>query len=239
MKVSVTTVAAVILIVVAAFAGGLWIAQHQTSNLATRLEAKLALIDQKATTTIAVQNTTIKDQAAQIAQDAAEKAKLQTENAEILADRETWRKKAEAAEAQLKTAPPEELLARTKELLNMTDIWLRSNAANQVEAVFSLTAFRANTIALEHGHYIEFTLVPSIQLELENTKAQLRTTEDQSARKDIQLAAKDTIISQKDDQIKGRDDLNAALKKANLWKELRDVGLGVLIDRILSIIFHK
>jgi hypothetical protein len=47
------------------------------------------------------------------------------------------------------------------------------------------------------------------------------------------------IIDEKDDKISVRDDAIQILKKANLWKELRDFGFGYLVATILNLIFGK
>lgn len=227
--------AVAILVIFALLAGGAWWASGQMSALARRLEAKLDAVDKKATTTIGEERA---KSAAKDAENAALKVRnavLETEKTTILAERDKARKDAEKAQAQLKVAPPEELLAKTQTWLDTREIWLRANAANQIEGIFSLAAFRTNAMTLEHGRYIEFSLLPSTQAELARTAEQLRNSDQQNANKDIQIAGHIKIEGEKDGQIAARDQTivaktaeNAAIKKTKLLKDILYflIGLG-------------
>jgi hypothetical protein len=135
----------------------------------------------------------------------------------------------------LKTAPPETVLAQTQGWLAIREIWLRSNAASQTEAVFSLAAFRLNADALAEWQSLKFTLAPSLEL-------QLREADVQNATKSILIANLKTIvqnatfiIGEKEDQILVRDDTIVALKHRNFWRALGLVAgsfaLGFIIGK--------
>ena len=140
--------------------------------------------------------------------------------ARLRADLLTAQAEANKLREELRTVPPETLLAKTQAWLDTEEIELRLNAATQVEAVFSLAAFRLNADALADRAFLKFTLVPSLE-------DQLRLSDGQNALKasvianDLSIIAnKDTVIGLKDTQIVVRDDTIAALKHRNLWRTL-------------------
>ncbi|MBE3109341.1 MAG: hypothetical protein IMZ46_02335 [Acidobacteria bacterium] len=132
----------------------------------------------------------------------------------------------------LKTAPPETVLATVQGYLNTTEIWLRSNAANQVEAAFSLAAFRLDADALAERHYFKFTLVP-------NLEGQLRVSEGQNATKAVVIVNLEQmvknaayIIDEKDVQLGARDETIGALKKRNLWRDVGKIAFAFALGYI-------
>ena len=152
--------------------------------------------------------------------------------ARLRADLLTAQAEANKLREELRTAPPETLLAKTQAWLDTEDIELRLNAAAQVEAVFSLAAFRLNADALADRAFLKFTLVP-------NLEAQLRESDGQNTIKSAIIvnlgtvvANKDTVIGLKDTQIVVRDDTIKALKRRNLWRTVGFVAASFALGYI-------
>ena len=215
------------------YAGGRFI-DSKLQRLSARLEAKLAETDRKATTIIAEKTAANEAKDKENAILAARNAVLETEKTKLREERDKARKDAEKAWAELKTAPPEEILAKTQTWLDTKEIWLRLNTANQVEALFSLAAFRTNAVALDKGRYFEFTLVPSLQTDLSKTTIQLANAEEAGRNKDIQIASHVVIEKSKDDQIASRDQVIKSQKKTNLFKDILKIGAGILAGLFLG-----
>ena len=204
----------------------------------TKLEAKVEEVDARADKTIAekeaangilfAENVILRER------DAAG----EIEKAGIRRERDEARRERDRAINELKTAPPETVLAKTQGWLDTREIWLRSNAASQVEAVFSLAAFRTNAQALEDRAYLKFTLVPSMERENGVQATQLADVRAERDNLVVVVGNKDVVIGEKDKQILVRDDAISFMKKARLWRDVRNVGYGVLLDRVLSLIFH-
>jgi hypothetical protein len=140
---------------------------------------------------------------------------------------------------ELRTAPPETILAKTQEWLSTQEIWLRTNVASQVEAVFSLAAFRLNADALADRAYLKFTLVPSLNEQLTNSEDQNEFKAEEISNLETMVTDSAVIIDEKDIQLGARDDTIHALKKIKLWREVRDFGFGVLFAKILGWISGK
>jgi len=200
--------------------------------------AELKQVDQLAQQTIATANADIKRLAADNVLLRAKDAAAEVEKAALRAEDRRKAKEIAQLREDLKTAPPETVLATVQGYLNTTEIWLRSNAANQVEAVFSLAAFRLDADALAEHHYFKFSLIPSIQEQLGLSEDQVIALRTENSNKDNIIVHKDIIIGEKDKQIFARDDTISFMKKARLWRDVRNVGYGVLLDRVLSLIFH-
>jgi hypothetical protein len=224
----------VVLLVLALAVGGyaLWRELHG-------LKADLKAIDEQAKTTIAAKETANQVLTAENVTLRAKDAAAEVEKARLRSDLAAKTAENDKLRADLKTAPPETVLVATQKWLSTQDIWLRANAANQVEAIFSLAAFRLNADALADREFLKFTLVPSLQEQLRISEGQNATKAVIISNQGIQIANHTAIEGEKDKQIAGRDATIGALKKANLWKEARDVGIGILIDRVLTIIFNR
>lgn len=134
----------------------------------------------------------------------------------------------------LKTAPPEAILATTKNLLASGEVWLRNNAASQVEAVFSLSAFRLNADALVEREYLKFTLVPALESDIKAAEEELTLRAAMIVNYETIVTNKDSIIVEKDIQLGLRDDLMRTIKKRNLWRTLAYVGGGLAVGYIIS-----
>ena len=152
--------------------------------------------------------------------------------ARLRSDLTTAQAEANKLREELRTAPPETLLAKTQAWLDTEDIELRLNAAAQVEAAFSLAAFRLNADALADRAFMKFTLVP-------NLEAQLRESDGQNTIKSAIIvnlgtivANKDTVIGLKDTQIVVRDDTIKALKRRNLWRTVGFVAASFALGYI-------
>jgi len=223
-----------VLLILALVAGGFAI-----YKAITRLEARVEEVDAQADKTIAekeaanalllAENVTLreKDAAGEI-----EKGILKQE-------RDKARLERDKAINELKTAPPETVLVKTQGWLDTREIWLRSNAATQVEAVFSLAAFRTNAQALEDRAYLKFTLVPNMERDYAVQAGQLTAARTERDNLVVIVGNKDIELGAKDDKITARDDAITTLKKANLWRGLRDFGFGYLVATILNLIFGK
>lgn len=207
--------------------GGAKFIDSKLDRLSARLEAKLAETDKKATTIIAEKTAANEAKDKENAILAAKNAVLETEKTKLREERDKARKDAEKAWAELKTAPPEEILVKTQTWLDTKEIWLRLNTANQVEALFSLAAFRTNAIALDKGRYFEFTLVPNLQADLSKTTIQLANSEEAGRNKDVQIVGHIKIEKAKDDQIATRDQVIKSQKKANLFKDILKFLAGI------------
>jgi hypothetical protein len=225
-------IALVLLLVAGAY--GLY---REFRGLNAKLE-ELKQVDAAAQQTIASANADIKALNAENALLRAKDAIAEIEKAALRAEDKRKAKEIAQLREDLKTAPPETVLATVQGYLNTTEIWLRSNAANQVEAVFSLAAFRLDADVLAEHHYFKFSLIPSIQEQLGICEGQLVGLRTENSNKDRIIIDKDLIITEKEKQIFVRDDTIKYMKKARLWRDLRNVGYGVLLDRILSLVFH-
>ena len=226
------TVLAVLLILALA-AGGFAI-----YKAITKLEAKVEEVDARADKTIAEKEAANEILLAENVILRERDAAGEIEKAGIRRERDDARRERDRAINELKTAPPETVLAKTQGWLDTREIWLRSNAASQVEAVFSLAAFRTNAQALEDHAYLKFTLVPSMERENGVQAAQLADVRAERDNLVVVVGNKDVVIGEKDKQILVRDDAISFMKKARLWRDVRNVGYGVLLDRVLSLIFH-
>lgn len=224
----------VVLLVLALAAGGFAI-----YKAVTRLEAKVEEVDARAAKTIAEKDTLIAAKNAENVILRERDAAGEVEKARLKDERDQARIERDKAIDELKTAPPETVLAKTQGWLDTREIWLRSNAASQVEAVFSLAAFRTNAQALEDRAYLKFTLVPNMERDYQVQAGQLADVRTDRNNLIVVVAAKDVQLTAKDDQINVRDDAIKTLKKANLWREFRDFGFGYLVATILNLIFGK
>ena len=201
--------------------------------------AALRATDEKAQAVIAEKDAEIRTLVAANVELRAKDAAGETEKAAIRKERDTARAKLAQAIEDLKTAPPETVLVQTQGWLDTREIWLRANAASQVEAVFSLFAFRTNGQALAEHQHLKFTLVPSLEREIETQSGQLTAVRSERDNLVVIVADKDIIIGEKGGQITARDEAIRALKKSNLWRELRDFGAGFVVKTILDFIFGK
>ena len=226
------TVLAVLLILALA-AGGFAI-----YKAITKLEAKVEEVDARADKTIAEKEAANEILLAENVILRERDAAGEIEKAGIRRERDDARRERDRAINELKTAPPETVLAKTQGWLDTREIWLRSNAASQVEAVFSLAAFRANAQALEDRAYLKFTLVPSMERENGVQAAQLADVRAERNNLTAITVNLNAIVIEKDKQILVRDDAISFMKKARLWRDVRNVGYGVLLDRVLSLIFR-
>lgn len=220
-----------IVLIVAGVAWGGWTIYQEIRGLKTDLKA----IDAAAKTTIADQQKQIVALVASNAKLAERDAQAEVEKAELRASLAAKQSENDRLREDLKTAPPETVLAKTKTWLSTQEIWLRANAAAQTEAVFSLAAFRLNADALADREFMKFTLIPSIQ-------AQLKLSEEQSAgraatisNQTLIIAHKDVILAEKDKQIVGRDETIKALKKGRFWRTLAYIGGAFALGYIAHI----
>ena len=204
-----------------------------------RLEAKVEEVDARADKTIAEKEAA---NALLLAENVILREKDaigEIEKSQIRRERDLARIERDKAIAQLQTAPPETVLATVQGYLNTAEIWLRSNAANQVEAVFSLAAFRLDAQALEDRAYLKFTLVPSMERDYAVQGGQLIAVRTERDNLVVVVSNKDIELAAKDDKITVRDDAIKTLKKANLWREFRDFGFGYLVATVINLIFGK
>ncbi|MFA5377894.1 MAG: hypothetical protein WC455_19245 [Dehalococcoidia bacterium] len=169
----------------------------------------------------------------------ARDAASEVEKAELRKDRDKAQAKADQAIAELQTAPPERLLTVTRSYLNTSEVYLRLNAAQQTEGVFSLDAFRLNAQALEKFHYYEFSLIPSLQTEILEQTGQLQTVRTEVSNLKKIVVDKDGIIGGKDGQITERDKALQSLRKSKLVSNLKSAGIGAAIGAALVVIFGK
>ena len=220
-----------IVFLVALLAGG-YALYKAISGMGADLKA-LKATDEKAQATIAEKQAIIDAKTAENAALAAKDAAAEVVKAQLRSALSTAQAEANKLREELKTAPPETLLAKTQAWLETQEIMLRSNAAAETEAVFSLAAFRLNADALADRVFLKLTLVP-------NLEAQLQTSESQNADKAaiiINLTSivghKDEIIGQKDIQLGARTDTISVLKKRNLWRTLAFVGGGIALGYII------
>ena len=206
----------IVLILVALAAGGhaLW---QAVPGMGADLKA-LKATDEKAQATIAEKQAIIDAKTAENAALAAKDAAAEVVKAQLRSALSTAQAEANKLREELKTAPPEAVLAKTQDWLGTREIWLRANAASEVEAVFSLAAFRLNADALADRVFMKFTLVP-------NLEGQLKASEGQNADKAAIIinqatiiGHKDEIIGEKDKQLGARTDTIKALKRRNLWR---------------------
>jgi len=204
----------------------------------TKLEAKVEEVDARADKTIAEKEATNQILLAENVILRERDAAGEVEKTQIRRERDDARRERDRAINELKTAPPETVLAKTRGWLDTREIWLRSNAASQVEAVFSLAAFRTNAQALEDRAYLKFTLVPNMERENGAQAGQLVAVRAERDNLVVVVGNKDVVIGEKDKQILVRDDAISFMKKARLWRDVRNVGYGVLFDRVLSLIFR-
>jgi len=223
-----------VLLVLALAAGGFAIYKS-----ITRLEAKVEEVDARADKTIAEKEAANQILLAENVVLREKDAAGEIEKAQIRRERDLARIERDKAINELKTAPPETVLAKTQGWLDTREIWLRSNAASQVEAVFSLAAFRLNAEALEDRAYFEFTLVPNMERDYQVQAGQLIAVRTERDNLVVIVGNKDIELAAKDDKITVRDDVITTLKKANLWRELRDFSFGYLVATIINLIFGK
>ena len=223
-----------ILLVLALAAGGFAI-----YKAITKLEAKVAEVDARADKTIAEKEAANEILLAENVILREKDAAGEIEKAGIRRERDEARRERDKAINELKTAPPETVLAKTQGWLDTREIWLRSNAASQVEAVFSLAAFRTNAQALEDHAYLKFTLIPKMERENQVQAGQLVAVRTERDNLVVAVGNKDIELAAKEDKITVRDDAITILKKANLWREFRDFGFGYLVATILNLIFGK
>jgi hypothetical protein len=144
------------------------------------------------------------------------------------------RAEADKLREDLKTAPPEAILAKTQEWLGTEEISLKPNAAAEVEAVFSLAAFRLNADALADRHFMKFTLVPSLEAQIKESEGQNTTKVGIIGNLEVMLQNAMFIVDQKDDQINVRDEAIFSLKKRNLWRTVGFVAGSFAIGYIIS-----
>jgi len=223
-----------VLLVLALAAGGFAIYKS-----ITRLEAKVEEVDARADKTIAEKEAANQILLAENVVLREKDAAGEIEKAQIRRERDLARIERDKAINELKTAPPETVLAKTQGWLDTREIWLRSNAASQVEAVFSLAAFRLNAEALEDRSYLKFTLVPNMERDYQVQAGQLIAVRTERDNLVVIVGNKDIELAAKDDKITVRDDVITTLKKANLWRELRDFSFGYLVATIINLIFGK
>jgi len=166
-----------------------------------------------------------------IAKDAA----AEVVKAQLRADLLTAQAEANKLREELRTAPPETVLAKTQAWLDTEEIELRLNAAAEVEAVFSLAAFRLNADALADRAFLKFTLVPNLEAQLGESEKQVTIKSAIIVNLGTVVANKDTVIGLNDTQIVVRDDTIVALKKRNFWRTLGFIAgsfaLGYVISR--------
>ncbi len=203
------------------------------------VKAEIRAVDAQARQAIAVKDAEVKALLAENRDLRARDAAGEIEKDELRKERDRAQAKLAQALEDLKTAPPETLLEKTQRLLDTREIWLRANAASQVEAVFSLSAFRKDAEALTEWHDLKFSLVPSLQQEIKVQAGQLEVVRHERDNLVTVVADKDAVIVEQNGRIDVRDDAIASLKKANLWKELRDFGLGFIFKTVLDLIIGK
>jgi hypothetical protein len=232
MKKALTFLGVLVIIAALSFGG------YSIYRAMTQLEAKVAEVDARAAKTIAEKDALIAAKNAENVVLRERDAAGEVEKATIRKERDEARRARDKAIDELKTAPPETVLAKTQGWLDTREIWLRSNAASQVEAVFSLAAFRTNAQALEDRAYLKFTLVPNMERDYAVQAGQLADVRTGRNNLIVIVAAKDDVITEKTGQIAVRDDAIKYMKKARLWRDVRNVGYGVLLDRVLSLVFH-
>jgi len=223
-----------ILLILAIAAGGFAI-----YKAVTRLEAKVAEVEAQAAKTIAEKEALIASKEAENIVLREKDAAAQLVKLQLQADLQAKTIENDKLRKNLRTAPPETVLATVQGYLNTTEIWLRWNAVTEVEAVFSLAAFRLDADALAERQYLKFTLVPSIEAQFGESEKQNGIKAAIIVSQQTIIGYKDEIIGQKDMQIVVRDDSIKALKKINLWREFRDFGFGALVATILTLIFGK
>ena len=196
------------------------------SGLSAALD-KLKETDAQAQATIAKKDEENKALAAEVAKLQARDAALEVEKAQIRTERDKALAENSKLRDELKTAPPETVLAKTQQWLGTQEIWLRANAANQVEAVFSLVAFRVNADALAEWQGFKFTLIPSLQAEIKTQAEQIKIVRQEVATKDVMLANLGIQLWAKDTQIAGRDDVIRLIKKNNLKRDIIIFFIGI------------
>ena len=161
-------------------------------------------------------------------------AVARVERAVLKKERDAARTDLAKALEELKTAPPEALVARASTLLGTDGISLRTNAAAEVEAVFTLPAFRLDVGALEEWHAFKFTLVPNLERALNLADSQLIAVRTERDNLVHIVVAKDAIIEAKDGQIEARDEVIKVVKKKKLWEKV-----GYVFSFILGLIIGK
>lgn len=203
------------------------------------LQAALKVADEQAQATIAAKDAEIRALTEANADLLQKDAAAEAVKAQLRSALSTAQAEANKLREELKTAPPETLLAQTQTWLSTREIWLRLNAASETEAIFSLAAFRLNADALADRVFLRFTLVPNIQAQLAESERQ-NATKAVVIRNDLVIIAdKDAIIAAKDSQLGARDDAIRALKKFSLAREARDFGAGFLAATLLHLIFGR
>lgn len=197
-----------------------------------KLERKMEEVDRKANETIAAKEAEnaklLEENAGWRAKDAAGEVEKKALRKEIAAVREDL----ETALEEIRTAPPETLLAKVREYLGTDEIDLRKNSAAELEAVFTIPAFRLDAGALEEWKSFKFELVPRLEREVKVADEQLFAVRAERDNLTVVVANKDVALSEKDNQLGARDEVIRAQKKKNLIKDvlhfLAGLGTGLL-----------
>jgi HAMP domain-containing protein len=217
-----------LLLLVAVLGAAAYFAKDWLGGALSNLEKKLAEVDRKAGETIAeaqAENQLLVQQNLQLR---SEDAKNELEKAALLKEIAGVRKDLAKALEELRTAPPEALLAKARAYLETEEISLRTNAAAETEAVFTVPAFRLDVGALEEWKTWKFEFIPRLERDVKIQEGQLVAVRTERDNLTTIVGNKDKEIGAKDEKISARDDVIKTLKKKNAFRRVLDflAGLG-------------